>query len=249
MKSLLLVTATLLCASTAMAAIPKKSTSTEFPKSVPLKNTQEALGLPIENRVQAVHAQGPQGYRNLTQIMFDEKASMDTRWRAVMAAGRVGNKNSVPELEKALRAKEWFMRNAGLIAISRVDEKKAQTWAEKLLSDKALVVRAAAVDVLHEHGQRSSADLLWKKLYSKENYKGKQSLFIRRRIAETLAKVGSKGDESRFIQVLGDKDEALHISAIAALERITQQTLGSANEPLKFKRAYWQKWWDDRASM
>ncbi len=246
-RGILLITS--LVASLAQASIPSHPPAKTYPNSVSLATTKSALMLPLTNRIEAVQAAGPEGYRNLVTIMFDEKQSMDLRWRATMSVGRIGGKLAEPELERALAAQEWFMRNAGLLALARVNQTKALELAEKLLGDKALVVRASAVDVINDYGDAKSTDLLWKKLYSKENYKGKQSLFIRRRIVETLAKVSQHGDEAKFVQVLGDGDESLHGPAIAGLEHITSQKLGGNNEPMKFKRAYWQKWWGDRTAL
>jgi hypothetical protein len=223
------------------AAIPRDAASRA-------SSTYEALRLPLGERMSALQLQGPQGYRNLRELMFDGKQSMETRWRAVTAAGLLGGKESRPELERALRAPEWFMRNAGLIAITNVDRGWALNWSRKLLSDKALVVRAAAVDALAELQDRASIALLWKKLDAKENFKGKQSLFIRRRIVETLAQLEGAGHEAKFIAVLSDRDESLHGPAIRALERITQKTMGEPQEPVAFKKAHWQRWWKEKGT-
>ena len=74
-----------------------------------IENTRAALGMPLRNRLEVLQAQGPEGYRNLVKLMFDPQMSMEVRWRAVTAAGRLGQKFSVPELEKALRSSEWHV--------------------------------------------------------------------------------------------------------------------------------------------
>jgi HEAT repeat protein len=206
---------------------------------------REALSLPLESRLEALKRQGPNGYKSLVQLMADEKMPMEIRWRAVTAIGRIGGKESRPELERALNGKDWFMRNAGLVAMAGVDQAEAARWARRLLSDKALIVRAAAVDTLAGLEDKSSTGLLWEKLYAKENFKGKQSLFIRRRIVETLGKLEGKGREAKFIEVLGDRDEDLHVAAITALERISGMTLGTAKDPLHLKRERWEAWWSE----
>lgn len=236
--------------SSVLAAIPtakepKADGGARGSSRISVEMTKSALGLPMANRLQALQEQGPQGYRNLVSIMFNEAMSMDARWRAVTAAGRIGGELSKPELEKALKNKDWFMRNAGLIAMANIDRAQGTRWARELLSDKALVVRAAAVDTLVDLKDASSTALLWEKLYSKENYKGKQSLFIRRQIVEALASLEAPGREGKFIQVLADNDESLHVPAIKALERLTKQTVGNAKDPMKVRRAQWQRWWDE----
>lgn len=254
LRSVLFGASLLMAAPAAMAAVPSGDSArthhTEkagaYPSRVSLSMTQSALGLPLENRIQAILQQGPSGYRNLVEIMFNAKMPHDTRWRAVTAAGRIGGEMSEPELTRALQSSDWFMRNAGLVAMTNVNRGEAIAWARRLMSDKALIVRVAAVDTLADLNDQRSLPLLWEKLYSKENYKGKQSLFIRRRIVETLAKLEQPGNEKRFIEILGDKDEALHAPAIAALEKMTKIRFGTEKEPMKAKRAQWQKWWSER---
>lgn len=233
MKKLALL-APLFCAVAASAAISKNV-------------TQEALSKPFAGRLETLENQGPQGYRNLMTIMFDEKMPMATRWRAVTAAGRIGGKESVPELERALKAPDWFMRNAGLVALAKIDRKAAIGWARKLVNDRALVVRAAAVETLADLRDTDSAGLLWEKLYAKENFRHEQSLFIRRRIVEALAVFKPVGSEGKFVKILADRDENLHPLAILALEKLTNNSLGSEKDPVAFKRERWQKWWDERA--
>jgi HEAT repeat protein len=140
------------------------------------------------------------------------------------------------------------MRNAALVTAARISREDALSWARELLSDRALVVRAAAVDTINELGDVSSLPLLWQKLNSKENFKGNQSLFIRRKIVETLAKMETPGREALFVQVLSDRDESLHAPAMAALERITEKNFGSPKDSLKVRRAQWQAWHRDQNS-
>jgi len=248
MKKLALL-APLFCATTAGAAVSREAATVKAPaaRAVLLQATKEALAMPFAGRLEALENQGAQGYRNLMSIMFDEKMPMATRWRAVTAAGRIGGKESVPELERALKRPEWFMRNAGLVALAKIDRKAAIQWARKLASDRALVVRAAAVETLADLHDTESAGLLWEKLYAKENFRHQQSLFIRRRIVEALAMFKPVGAEGKFIRVLGDSDENLHPLAILALERLTNNPLGTSKDTLAFKRERWRKWWAERA--
>ena len=207
--------------------------------------TREALSLPLNERVETLKAFGDSGYKNLVTLMFDRKASMQDRWKAVTAAGRVGGPRSRPDLERALVAPEWYMRNAALLAMVQLDQEKGMVWAKQLLNDKALVVRSAAVDVLAKNHDSQSAALLWQKLYAKENYKHGQSLFIRRRIVEALAQMETAGRETKFIAVLSDKDESLHGPAITALERLTRHSVGASSEPTPKRKAAWEKWWNE----
>lgn len=234
---------------TTSAAVDKTTSSRASVAKADMAMTKASLDLPLIERLQDLRAQGDGGYRNLVTLMFDRQAPMQVRWKATTAAGRIGGQSSRADLERALKSDEWFMRNAALVAMMQLDRPTGLSWARRLISDRALVVRAAAVDAISQARDVSSAPLLWEKLYAKENYKGRQSLFIRRRIVETLAQMEKSGRESKFVALLGDRDESLHAPAIAALERMTNKTMGQPNEPVKFRKAKWEKWWRDSRTL
>ena len=204
-----------------------------------LPATRDSLALSMTDRLEALRAQGPQGYRNLVSIMFDEGAAMGQRWKATTAVGRLGGKLSLPELERAYKRKEWFMRSAALLAMGGVDQQKHLSWARALLSDRALVVRAAAVDAIDAARDAGSAGALWSRLNAKENFNGGDSLWIRRRMAEALSRLAGPGSEPRFYKLLADRDESLHGPALDALERLSKHRLGAPNASVAMRRELW----------
>lgn len=242
-----LIAGVALSSSLATAAISKAPASGAA--KIEMETTKNSLNLPLIERLQDLRAQGDGGYRNLVSLMFDKSEPMQVRWKAVTASGRIGGEKSRGQLERALKSDEWFMRNAALVAMMQLDRPTGVSWARRLMNDKALVVRSAAVDAIAQAGDVASAPLLWEKLYAKENYKSGQSLFIRRRIVETLSRMESAGREAKFVAILKDKDESLHAPAVAALERITNRTMGAPSEPLKFRKAKWEKWWRESRTL
>lgn len=211
-------------------------------RAISVRQTLAVLDLPFANRIAALRAQGPDGYRNLRAIMFDPKSKIDSRWRSTMAVGRLGGELSVPELERAMHAEVWELRSASLIAVSRFDRATASKWARTLLKDKALLVRLTAVETLDSIQDRGAIPALWAELESQQNFKRTRSLFIRRRIVEALAKLESQGSENKFVALLEDEDQKIHAPAILALERITGRSLGKPNDPIARRRALWQQW-------
>jgi len=237
-----------LWAALTQAAVPSDVLTVQSsPKKILITATRDALAMPLANRLEVLERQGEQGYRNLVSIMFDDTMPMAIRWRAVTLVGRIGRRQSFPELERALTHVDWFLRNAGLVAMAHIDRDRAINWSRKLMSDKALVVRAAAVQTLGDLRDTASIPLLWEKLYAAENFHNNQSLFIRRRIVEALAILQRTGDEGKFVGVLTDRDQLLHPLAIMALEKITSTKLGTSKDPLALKRERWQSWWRDQS--
>jgi HEAT repeat protein len=214
-------------------------------KSLSMTSTLEALQLPFDERVAQLRVQGNAGMKNLETIMFTVNETLENRWRATTALGRMGGTQARAGIERALHAREWFLRNAALVSLTQTDRASATQWARRLLADHALLVRATAVDTLANLRDVGSAPILWQNLNSRENFRGKQGLFIRRHIVEALAKIESPGTEGKFIALLSDADESLHEPAIGALEHMTSQSF--QGEP-RAQSAQWQRWWKTHAS-
>ncbi len=240
----------ILVSGSANAAIRNRASITTQPDTpadtreskVSMRQTLLALELPFANRIASLRTQGPAGYKNLRSIMFDPNSKIDARWRATMAVGRLGGRLSLPELERASRAEVWELRSAALIAVSRIDRRTASVWSRRLLKDKALLVRMSAVETLEGLQDRAAITDLWAQLDNRQNFKRNRSLFIRRRIVEALGRLESPESAARFASLLDEDDPQILKSAIAALEKLTGQTMGKPSDPLSRRRALWQQW-------
>src|SRR3989344_260443 len=93
-----------------LAAVPSKSNLR--PKVV------EILNLPPENRTQAVLAITADMYKEFITVAFAEDQTMRLRWRALMLAAEGRREKATPDLLKASTHKQWFMRNAALVALA-----------------------------------------------------------------------------------------------------------------------------------
>ncbi len=234
----------------AQAAIPPRSkdssptlaTGTRAGLATVLE-TQLALSLPLDRRIDTLRAQGPQGYKNLRQIMFDPASKIESRWRAVTAVGAIGGNLALPELERASRARSWELRSAALVTVVSIDKKVGAEWARRLLKDPALMVRLQAVQTLQEIGDRDSIPLLWHELSEKRNFHRGESLFIRPRIVEALAKLEGRGSAGKFMALLEDVDPKLHLPAMRGLARVTGARIGEEEFNPNKRRAMWQQWW------
>lgn len=195
---------------------------------------QSALRQPTPQRLNLIENAGLSGRLELEKIAFDKQENLESRWRAVTSYGRIYQAKSQSFLEKSLRSPEWFMRNAALLVAPYADRAWAIRWARILIHDQALVVRTAAVQSLRKLNASDSQALLWEKLYSKENFRGGKSLWVRQHILEALAQFASSGQEVNFIGVLNDQDRSLHPIALRALTKITNEKFTTT--------ADWQQW-------
>jgi HEAT repeat protein len=216
----------------ALAAIPSKTTLS--PKVF------EILNLPAQNRSNAVLATTADMYKDFIKVAFSEDQSMRLRWRALMLAAEGRREKATPDLLKASVHKQWFMRNAALVALTEVNEGEAQKLAKKLVKDKALVVRSAAVDVLQKSARPEVRDLLWEEMGQKYNFRNKESLWIRAQIVEVMAQKPVDHELKLFNRFLGDKDSRVQSAAVQGLEKLTGVKLGEPSLPRDKVVLLWQ---------
>jgi HEAT repeat protein len=204
--------------------------------------------MPEGNQRQVAQGKAEVLYPALIRISRSASESMQTRWRALTLASSLKSQEVLPELEQALKAPEWFMRNAALVSLEQYHPKRAQQAAQVLLKDKALVVRSAAVQVLGKKMDDQTRDLFWEQLASAQNFRHKQSLWIRGQMLSLLAENPQARETGLFAKALQDNDVKVHAPAIAALEKLTQKVLGSPKTALSEKRALWVQWAKSRPS-
>lgn len=189
---------------------------------------------------------GKDGIKQLRQIAFGQQYTVEQRWKALSTLAMISGRECEPELEQALQHSDWFMRDAGLKSLEKVNPTKAKKWAKRLLNDPSLVVRSSAVKVIENLNDMSAKTILWEKLNSAQNYRGSQSLWVRHHIVGALSKFADKGEEVKFIQILNDRDQRLHKPATEALRRLTGISPGIQNKNLVAEVSYWKNWWAKR---
>ncbi|WP_413290692.1 HEAT repeat domain-containing protein [Bdellovibrio sp. HCB337] len=214
-----------------LALIPSAATFAAIPAGKPnlRPKVMEILNLPPENRSQAVLTTTEDMYKEFISVAFAEDQSMRLRWRALMLAAEGRREKATPDLLKAGAHKQWFMRNAALVALAEVNQGEAQKLAKKLLKDKALVVRSAAVDVLQKNPRPEVRDLLWEEMNQKYNYRNKESLWIRAQIVDAMAQTPADHELKIFNRLLNDKDTRVQAAAVGGMEKLTGVKLGDNN--------------------
>lgn len=208
------------------AAIPAKNRDAVSVEKKLLKNDIEvaltALQLPSSNRNKALQSQGVRSLSALQAIAQDPKQSLTMRWRATTSLGRIFPKESLTFLTRLTGHPDWFMRNSSLLALQVASPATAISAAEKLLVDKSLIVRTAAVQVMVDLKASRAKPKLWEALNSKQNFRGEESLWVRQHIMKALAQTSQPQDMSRFTKALNDRDLKVQLWAMHGLERLTK---------------------------
>ena len=196
-----------------------------------------SLRKPHQQAVDSVTELGSPSYEKLQEISFNDKFPMNTRWKSFMVMTQVAGMKSVPDIKKALLSTTWFMRSAGLTALSQLDGPSARKWAlQKLDKDPSLMVRMKAFEILSAKSDEQVIELFWQKLYSKDSFHKNKSLWIREDLAHRLLERPRQRDASRWIQVLHDSDPKLQVIASQALADLNKETSVGGKDV-----SYWQQ--------
>lgn len=207
--------------------------------AAPLVSMDSLLEQPMTARLEQFRAQGLKGQEFLKRAAFDPMNPLQIRWRAITTMGRWDTLRFRPELDRALASKEWFMRNAALIALQYDDHTRAVAWSLKALEDKALVVRTQAVRNLIELNATETEPQLWKEMFAQKNFHKGESLWIREHIAEALARFNLPNRTANFRKLLQDEDSRVHRWAIKGLENNTGMKMTATGESIAVRRQKW----------
>lgn len=183
--------------------------------------TLELLNLPSENRKQVWQANGSKHIGDLKSIAFDPSQVMSIRWKALTSVAEIEGAQSLNVMLKASKAPEWYMRNAALVNLQHVDASAAKEVASKLIQDKALVVRSAAVEVLKQSQDTQVRELFWAEMDKDYNFRGTQSLWVRGMMLEHLAKMPLMSERKFFEGYLKDPDQKVKYHAKNAITRLS----------------------------
>lgn len=206
-------------------------------ENVTKEDVIEILQLPMKERL--MRLKEIESIRDRLRLLaFDHKQTLDVRWRSLTALGSLGARSYRWEIEEALKSKEWFMRNAGLLAVQHDEREVAIRWSKKLLQDSALVVRTQAVKNLIDL-KAEARDEIWSGLWAKNNFHEAKGLWIRNYMAEALVQWARPVDEKRFLRLLMEHDETIQRWAILGLERSTGLKLSTMDEPIALQKRKW----------
>ena len=164
-------------------------------------------------------------FSDFIKVVKNEKMAMNVRWRALMQSTELAKGNDVDEIRSFVESKEWYLRNAALVALQKVDPARAEIEALKLLSDKALVVRSAAVEVVGQNMNEENKKILIQEVDKGYNFNKASSLWIRRQILEKVARVATDKDQIVFVKNLFDPDKKISELCAHTLERLTGKKL------------------------
>lgn len=160
----------------------------------------------------------------------NEALPMGQRWKALQKASEVATGEEFSKIVAFGNSRDWFMRNASLVALDKAGNDMVYDQAKKLIQDKALVVRSASVDILARLKNNSMKKIFSQELEKKYNFNGQSSLWIRKQMMSYLVRNPEKSEKDFFLKYLYDKDIEVAALSTQALEKITDIRLTGKNQ-------------------
>ncbi|MBC7420049.1 MAG: hypothetical protein H7328_04910 [Bdellovibrio sp.] len=204
------------------------------------------LGITVSTwaAVQSQVAENSQGsFAAQMSVAKNASLPMGARWSALLRAADVASSEQIEEIRTFTKSSDWYMRNAAMMALSKMGGDYAIEEAKKLVKDKALVVRSAAVDLIATKFTLENRKILADELAQNYNFKGKHSLWIRPQIMKHLASRASRDDRAFFARYLFDQDSVIEELAADTLEKITDVNFSGKDHLAQWKVFVKEKKW------
>lgn len=146
---------------------------------------------------------------------------MSSRWKALLRASELANGDQLSKVMAFSKDKDWFMRNALLVALDKMGTDIVYDRAKEFVTDKSLVVRSAAADILIRLNNSEVRKIFSEELSKKYNFNGSASLWIRPQMLAHLVENPTAEERGFFVQFLYEKDPQMSSLGAQALEKIT----------------------------
>ncbi len=220
----------LLWASLALAGVPEDvrlAADTDLPTEV----RREALGRIVATDDVAA----------LTAVIDAKEADPTERWVALRALGPMSSDEARAAIVKYLDAKDATTRIAALGAAADRGDRSLSGRVAARLTDKALLVRAAASEALGKLGDASTVADLERALAAPDNrYRG-ASLWIRRGFVDAIVTIGGDASLKALGRALADDDAAVVDAAVAGLEKAAGFSYAEGRSREEMLEA-WRRW-------
>lgn len=214
-------------------------------------NLKLFLQKPLEKRVDILK-NDPVQLDILERLAFDSKYHLKQRWSAFRSIASLENNHSKKLIKKAVKSKEWFLRDAAIKNAAQYYPKAALRISRSLITDPSLIVRTTAVKVIHRLKDYQSEDLLWKELDSKKNFRKGRSLWIRKHIAKALYDFNlynksisrdlSEARIKKLLSLMEDDEKEVQEYALKSLNAFVSDSVSDPKAPVDSQVRRWQAW-------
>ncbi|MFZ4712377.1 MAG: hypothetical protein ACOYL6_01580 [Bacteriovoracaceae bacterium] len=161
----------------------------------------------------------------LIKVMKDGSYPEQSRWLATFLLGRTMGDKSAPFIAKFVAHPHWMMRLAALKTLLLLKQKNYARHYAQALHDQSLLVRYQALENVDKLKMKELGPQVWKMLYNKDNYSGKDGKLkrasIMKNVIRTLGDIEFKEAEKPMQVMLKNKNYSdLHEDIRYSLARL-----------------------------
>ncbi|MBI2711312.1 MAG: HEAT repeat domain-containing protein [Bdellovibrio sp.] len=164
---------------------------------------------------------GSQAALPLLTLARDSNTDENERYIALMGAAKLGGQPLLPEINSFLSDRSWMLRSAALRILAALGSPESGLAALPLLRDKALVVRAEAVETVRTLRPSGAALALLEALENPENYHHGKALWVPQKALQALTVLNA----SEVIPEIGRFLKSKRTQSDPELRSLTQKTL------------------------
>lgn len=152
---------------------------------------------------------GPKAVPVLIQVMKDGAFPETNRWVATFMLGKIMGEKSAPFIAKFVAHPHWMLRLASLKTLLALNQKKYIAHYAQALKDKSLLVRYQALENVDHFKIKELGPNVWRMMYDKENYAGKEGKLKRaaiiKNVIRTLGDIEFKQAREPMLKMVKNK--------------------------------------------
>jgi hypothetical protein len=122
----------------------------------------------------------------LIKVMKESSFPEQNRWVATFLLGQIMGEKSAPFIAKFVAHPHWMMRLAALKTLLHLKQKDYHNHYAQALRDPSLLVRYQALENIERMKISALGPQVWKMLYNKDNYSGKEGKLKRASIMKNV---------------------------------------------------------------
>ena len=183
----------------------------------------------------------------LENLALADKQLPEKTWFAIIAIAHIGALEDVQRLQKHLQHPAFHIRMSCLRALDIMHQRQLISLSDYLtllhnqLTDKAMVVRSTAVELIGQQRDPQSLSYLGQELNKTDNFYRGKSLPIRKRVIDAMQNIGGSQALPWMIQSVADPDPEIAARAFATLNPLdTAAPLPDAAQRQSIQSA-WEK--------
>jgi len=179
---------------------------------------------------------------DVVALAQEEDGDSRHRWIAIRVLGQIPADETMDVLMALTGDPQPAMRVAAVQSLSTGGSMNASAKIATMLTDDAMLVRAAAADALGTMRDSSTVGDLARALDDPTNYYRGNSLWVRRHYVYALGNIGNSAAVPALIKCFDDQDPEIVTASLESMKAIVGYDFSEGRSQEEHIEA-WRRWW------